>query len=75
MRQLVEFRIRPPFLWIIIFNGILTLQLPKEGTVIGFVTNIGVTIIRKGIKANENLTNEAFRGIRSWHGFARKARK
>lgn len=46
-------------LCIIMYDGILRLELPEGLTVIGFADDIGVTIMAQGIKEVEILTNEA----------------
>ena len=55
-----------PLLWIIMYDGILKLQLPKGVTIIGFADDIGVTIVAQDIDEIEVLTNEAIFEIRSW---------
>ncbi|CAD7086205.1 unnamed protein product [Hermetia illucens] len=55
-----------PLLWLIMYNGVLTLRLPSGVTTIGFADDIGVTIVAKHLDEIEIYANEAIWEINSW---------
>ena len=55
-----------PLLWLIMYNGVLTLRLPNGVTTIGFADDIGVTIVAKRLDEIEIYANETIWEINSW---------
>lgn len=48
------------------YDGMLTLQLPRAVTIIGFPDDIGVSIVAQDSKEVKILTNELIWEITSW---------
>lgn len=55
-----------PLLWIIMYDGVLRLKLPKGVKIIGFADDIALVIVAKYIHELEALANEAIALIRQW---------
>ena len=55
-----------PLLWIIMYNGVLTLDLPTGVASIGFADDIGVTVVARLLEEVELYANEAAYEIKSW---------
>ena len=55
-----------PLLWIIMYNGVLTLDLPTGVASIGFADDIGVTVVARLLEEVELYANEAVYEIKSW---------
>lgn len=55
-----------PLLWIIMYDGVLRLNLPKGVQIIGFADDIAIVTVAKHIHEVEAATNEAIRLVRQW---------
>ena len=55
-----------PLLWLVMYDGVLTLRLPDNVTTIGFADDIGITVVAKHQDEIEIYANEAIWEINSW---------
>lgn len=55
-----------PLLWIIMYNGVLQLRLPKGVKIVGFADDIAIVVVAKQIQEVETAANEAIRLVREW---------
>lgn len=55
-----------PLLWNIMYNDVLTLDIPEEATVIGFADDIAVTVTARYIEEIELIANEVIHTIGGW---------
>lgn len=55
-----------PFLWNVLYDGLLNLELPGESDLVGFADDVGVVVTARSTKILEVVANECLRRTSRW---------
>lgn len=55
-----------PLLWIVLYDGILGIPLPREVQIIGYADDIAITVVAKDLDQVENICNSTAQQIKNW---------